>query len=940
MIHAPAFGSAAAGTDMANEVRAKSDRDSSLSGRAGSNGALWPTYRHDSALTGFSPLKGGLDKAPSVLWSADLGGPTVAAEQVRLEDFDGDGRVELLRILPDRLICQDLRGRLLWDSGGLANLVVDDIRDLAGDGTRGILVTARANLERRHYAVSGRSGKRTLLYTSYNEFGGSRRLGHILPGVRGQQLCLWWSATVMSGGDVPAYGCLWSFEQGVDDPTVRFKVEESGVIYAPQHLFADMDGDGRTEMVMISHEQMWLYDLETGVRKAYAAFPPQIRSYVSYIAALPLASGELPSLLLINPHIPGVEVIRQDGKSVRRVWKQVVGPAEDQYQEKVKITAGARNPFVDLDGDGQVEILAAVANEHDDGLTHLVIFGAKRGERLLDAADLKVLAIDDLDGDGKPEVLLQSGDTLRIADWNGKAFVNRWQGKGAQPLLQPERPEGILAAGTSVGANMPLWRATPGGREFLMRFPDGVWSCRLATGGGLVQVAKAERHPALGNADPPKPAVETFRWDGHTLVTLEQGKEVARWEMPQRRAYLAPPALVGMLEGERRVVVRDSDGRLVSYSERGDDRRVILEGCPTYAGAATICDLDGDGAQEVVAHSVDAQGRACVAVADGRGQVKRRIYPPGGVSDFALGPTGRLGAGQGRWLVLTYAPPYDLMSVAAYDGKTGAQLWVRHSYGLYGTTPVKFVLHVPTAVYDYDGDDADDLLAASENFYGIISVKDNRDLVPAPLSPPLSDTIPGHWTAYATPMVAPILGGGEPQVFFSRSFALVLVTDLRGRPIWHYGLTRDTTPVAHPALADLRGDGKLGAVIVQPDGLLRAFDAGPLDRKCPTCRADQPLTDVNHSGSLLWEFRLPPPVQDLACADLDGDAEAELLCGAGDGALYALKTTAGVCRILWSVPLGAAVGAPVVADVNGDGRAEIVVATEDGKIHCLGRGAG
>src|SRR5690242_8649001 len=61
---------------------------------------LWPRYRHDAALTGFSPLKGGLAQAPKVLWTVDLGGPSVAAEQVRLDDFNGDGHDELLRILP------------------------------------------------------------------------------------------------------------------------------------------------------------------------------------------------------------------------------------------------------------------------------------------------------------------------------------------------------------------------------------------------------------------------------------------------------------------------------------------------------------------------------------------------------------------------------------------------------------------------------------------------------------------------------------------------------------------------------------------------------------------------------------------------------------------------------------------------------------------------
>ena len=67
--------------------------------------------------------------------------------------------------------------------------------------------------------------------------------------------------------------------------------------------------------------------------------------------------------------------------------------------------------------------------------------------------------------------------------------------------------------------------------------------------------------------------------------------------------------------------------------------------------------------------------------------------------------------------------------VVAYDGRTGKQLWVRDHYGQYGQNPVVFVPHFPSAVLDYDGDGADDWVVCSENFYGIINVRENKDLV-------------------------------------------------------------------------------------------------------------------------------------------------------------------------------------------------------------------
>src|SRR2546428_802515 len=50
---------------------------------ADESAGLWPRYRHDTGLTGFSPLKGGLGEAPKALWAVDLGGSSVPAERGR-----------------------------------------------------------------------------------------------------------------------------------------------------------------------------------------------------------------------------------------------------------------------------------------------------------------------------------------------------------------------------------------------------------------------------------------------------------------------------------------------------------------------------------------------------------------------------------------------------------------------------------------------------------------------------------------------------------------------------------------------------------------------------------------------------------------------------------------------------------------------------------------
>ncbi len=122
-------------------------------------GSDWPSYRHDATLSGISPLKGGLARSPRVVWSVDLGGPRLPSETIRIRDVTGDGRDEILILGLASIECRDARGARLWVLEGVPSPSVLDIRDYAGDGSRGILLsTARRPSDRLHGGRSlGRS---------------------------------------------------------------------------------------------------------------------------------------------------------------------------------------------------------------------------------------------------------------------------------------------------------------------------------------------------------------------------------------------------------------------------------------------------------------------------------------------------------------------------------------------------------------------------------------------------------------------------------------------------------------------------------------------------------------------------------------------------------------------------------------------------------------
>src|SRR5262249_54848959 len=148
--------------------------------------------------------------------------------------------------------------------------------------------------------------------------------------------------------------------------------------------------------------------------------------------------------------------------------------------------------------------------------------------------------------------------------------------------------------------------------------------------------------------------------EGYAVVTREGSREVYRYEPPAPQTYLAPPPLVADLGGSRRIVVRDASGKLLLVTPHGEPTGIQISNAfehfqnhvdPAGSGP-TICDMDGDGDNEIVATLADADGKPYCAIVDGTGKLERRLELEPGTSLLNRGPTGRLGPGRGRWIVL------------------------------------------------------------------------------------------------------------------------------------------------------------------------------------------------------------------------------------------------------------------------------------------------
>mgnify|MGYP001193156976 CR=1 FL=1 len=890
---------------------------------------LWPTFRHDAQLTGRSPLTGDFPAAPAVAWRHDLHANQVPVQTPYFADYDGDQMHEVLIRTRNSLTLLDADGSVMWEKTGLSRPGIVYREDFAGNGSLGIVITTSDLVTATYWIIDSVTGTMTELFKIENSFGMHVRYGSILPGVPGMQLALFWTGDPPEGREWPGHGYLWSFEDGCDHPRKRFETHIMGYLISPLMAFEDFDRNGTPDLYVVGHEHVQVWDLQTG-ETLYEGFwhDEFIRNYSSTLGVIRFPGRDYPSLLMINPHLPGAYVVDlKDGKPVRR-WKQVVGPLENQYQRAVEIDPGASDAYCDLDGDGVPEMLARVRNEHQDGQDRLVIWRAEDGERLYDGAWIEIVSVEDLDGAAPPEILIQGDGGLEIGRWNGNAIEIVDTLAGTEPVFAPPAPlrDPTRFSPRAQFSNPHLWRPSPEASTFFLKDAGGVFVAELNADGQLRKVADAPAdHPATGFVPVAERMKTTLAAAGNLHQILQEGQVLHEVEITSERQYLAPPALVGALGGAVRILAKTAEANIESITPAGESDGILLKQHPATAGLhveptclGSILDVDGDGENEFLS-STAAGGPAIVAV-DAAGQEKLRIAPAGPLSELVLVATGKRNDQPGNWIVARWQTEPKTMGVAWFVsglGIDGSPLWQRTGYGMYQGEPTQFLQRAPTAVADYNADGGDDLFVSSENFFGIMAGTDGTDLLgPKNILDKRPDDI---WPAYSTPILVDLDGAAPPEMIHARSFGSTYVATWESEPLLSVKLSRDTTARRFPAAADLDGNGALEVITSQLNGLLIAYNVLP----------------PSGTPGERWRHPLPGTVSDLISADLDDDGREELLVGCEDGRLYALREDAGQCAVLWSVDLGAAVGSPILADMGEAGGPAILVPTEDGWLYCL-----
>jgi hypothetical protein len=665
--------------------------------------------------------------------------------------------------------------------------------------------------------------------------------------------------------------------------------------YGPIRM-ADLDGDGREEFIILAQDIAQHVDVLAPWREGAEKHATQ--------------ETRLP-----GPDVPHGTLVTSADTPL--LWDRYYGT---NYPTEEYVLSFPTMPIGDVDGDGKQEIVGTPGKEQWE----LKVWDGMTGAEKLSLPGLKAEGVFDLDGDGIAEIVARADRELVIGSLKGGAWVERLRLRDAQlayssqPVpndrceAQLRREPQPISVATGDGTAWAATQDTTGdGRadkllllEMRPGAPVGVTEIALDAGAGVRVVASSGR------------SLVTTTNDGMMRVVDTALRESAQWSV-------AMPVFTGAFvadinaDGVNEMLVCRANGKVAALQPRRDGGAGFRElwsvdgggfAAPTYP-APLICDLDGDGKQEVLVTGFVAGGERGVRLLDCNGKTLWETAIPADKATFGdFSGNGHLdvylsATVKGDGIVGTGGQSF------AVDGRNGQLLWRND-----GSDP-RITLHqmnashrVPT-VADVNGDGRDDVLFDAWDICVVLSGKDGS-FVHEPVSAnKVWQQMPGkdqHWTAYSSQIPLDLTGDGKEEILLAASWAQWGAWTFDRQLIW----TWDPDPAQHayrnPGIGDVDGDGKLELGVLHDGGFFRCYDAA--------------------TGDLKWELAGVGGHVDVVAGDLDNDGRPEFLVGAI--AIKAVSATEG--KVLWDAGFAAA-QAPILADINGDGLCEIIVVCQDAK---------
>lgn len=880
----------------------------------------WPLLRHDHARTNRSPMKSNLSSAPRELW--------------RIDTAVWSGDVEVMAFPSKHVLALDAATHTTIPPKPGSKPTRPSLPDW----------------QVRMLDITG-SGKPVKV--SPGEY-----WAKLIPGRRGYQRVAWTS----TWGDAPSRLQCFSYEEGRDKPKLEWQTEEQHTVYSPQTIFADVNGDGNTEIICAMHYRVMIFAGATG-KKLHEIRYHNLRNY-GFFGLFFEPGDPHPKFVNISDFANHFDVIDFDGKALRVAFRRdVESPEGGGILRHTKILRPGPNPLEDIDGDGHAELTFNFFNDHGDGRWHVTSYQPLTGQVKLDLKEHYLIGLVDVDGCGTPELLCHSAADRHISGWptlrvikihNGqtqtlftlqKARFGTFDLRNLPPTMDTNAANGKLtAAAGRIGPNgEPGFIVLRPGKDQRPAKAEGyIWKggkfvlgwTVTAPSEGTIAVRAVEGRDAYSDLPPGTPARVMLTISAPTNEAIVQMTgTTGRTKVWEKRAPI-PPAPIVVTDNERRMlIVETSNDRIVAYAISTNGSPQLLWQRPGrgmwlgsgQGGGLVTGDLDGDGRPEIVFAEQDPKtGAAAIIAVDLSGAVRWRYVFPGYDSDR---PEWNIG-GLTLWTLAHLNDPkrLDVYVSArrstmhsdvsfALDGRTGKLLWSGDGVPINGAPTWGFG-GAPVACVDLEGNGLQQIVSLYPVCYYVVDGRNGHFIRTVDLAS--QKVLPG-WAAYAHPIVADFVGNGTKQVLVPSPYVYGLLTP-EGKAIWN-APAEVTTPIrastSGAEVGNFFGDGRWHVVRLIGDSYVEVLD-GATGKRIGT--------PFHHTGLSF---------QGAVVADVDGDGADELLLRTGANTLGALSLRKG--GLLWTIPLPSNPMNTIIADTDGDGKAEIVVGCADGSVVALGK---
>lgn len=867
----------------------------------------WPSPRQNPRLTNVQTVPGGMDTAPSVRASVPALSHEAKAKMVAPGDI-------ALAVSGGALHAFDGEGAKLWEAHpeGLNFLRVVEAGEISGarrDGSEGkvyreaLLYAGRPGWPHGAIVLVALEDGRVLWRhdVEANSYYWTARVGDYVAATPGQEIVV-----LMQGLNIdPHHGYIELFAFGEDRriPAPRWRYDFDKETNYPNLLQPDLDGDGKRELAVITHSQIWTFEPGTGELLQYLEWDvsPANRRSFGLTRFLDLNGDGCEDLLVIGNFAVHHEVLLNKGGQLEVAW--VHGWEDNVTTSSIK-TIWPEPPQVDVDGDGRLEIVLSMWDAEEKERWQVRVYDALTGDLKYTALDYIAAATFALGSDGCAKILANA--------------VGR----------DPEAAsEGACVLAVRDGALAELWREAPGraiadAEDAAIVLGDKAYDLGQDAQGGFTLTPKAA-------ANPPSAYVRVPQMAGPSLPTDYQGRWLAAADLlGQGRSELAVwapsrPSGEAVYEGPYRQ--RGSEpatspvhmGRVLALGKDG------LEEAGRFRSTCQpiIADANGDGRNELVACRVHWEATPTVEALRLEAEQDRTVCWSTQLPEPITGGkiqhrAAALAAGhftskshKDVYLFAGLPQPRSVM----LDGRTGKVLWERTKFEDIGRWAAP--THHEPAVYDVDGDGLDDLVFTCPDYYCALDGATGETLI-EPVWPPdiFAQRSPGLYTM----TVLLEREGQEPLVCLSGGHYFLAVMTLHAEPLWHH--------------IPSQGEARYGR-----EGFL-PLPSGEWLIGVPQCDGRFVCRNVS-DGSVRWEIDLAAAGYDVATGDVDGDGRFEFVFGTSHGDLYAIGDAEGQPRPLWRKRFDCAVGPPILADLDGDGLSEIAAVTAAGEVLVLGKGS-